>query len=100
MTYGEFENRLFVALVDATDAKQRGQCEALQVAETVLPGASEQWVRDAVQVYDQRGYLGPAISRGLDGTIRLMISGEGRKAAERLRAQIAGTEHVRPKAEP
>jgi hypothetical protein len=99
MTYSEFENRLLIGLVDATGATQRGQCEARQVAETVLPGAREQWVGDAVQVYDQQGYLGPAISRGLDGTIRLMISGEGRKAAERLRAQIAGTEQLRPKKE-
>ena len=91
MTYSDFEKRLFIALVDTADATQRGQCEALHVAETLLPGVKGQWVGDAVRGYEQLGYLGPAISRGLNGTTGLMISGEGRKAAESLRAEIAGT---------
>jgi hypothetical protein len=86
MTYSEFEERLLVALVDAADATERGQVGAHGVAETVLPGAREQWVQDAVRAYEVHGYLGP-VSRGLDGSINLMISGDGRRAADRLRGQ-------------
>jgi len=96
MTYSDFERRLLMALVDAADASERGQCEALDVAETVLPQVKDQWVSDAVRSYEQRGYIGP-ISRPLDGRIFLMISGEGRKAAESLKAQIAAAQQPRPK---
>jgi hypothetical protein len=36
MTYRDFEILLLLALVDAADASDRGQCEAFQVAETVF----------------------------------------------------------------
>ena len=62
MTYSNFEIRLLMALVDSADASERGQCEAFEVAETVLPQVKDQWVTDAVRYYEQRGYIGP-ISR-------------------------------------
>jgi hypothetical protein len=86
MTYNEFEHRLLPALAEAADQSPRGQCEARQVAETVLPGVKEHWVADAVRNYEQQGYLGPAIGRYMDGTIVLSISGNGRKAADKQRA--------------
>jgi hypothetical protein len=91
MTYGEFEIRFLLALVDAADAAELGQCEAFQIAEIVLPQVNEQWVRDAVRGYEQRKYLGHVVrSLGADAsTITLMIAGEGRKAAEAVKAQIA-----------
>jgi hypothetical protein len=96
MTYSDFEIRLLMALVDSADASERGQCEAFDVAETVLPQANDQWVSDAVRSYEQRGYIGP-ISRPLERRIVLMISGEGRKAAENLKAQIAAAQQPRTK---
>jgi hypothetical protein len=82
MTYSNFEVLLLLALVDAADASERGQCEALSVAQTVLPQAKPQWVSDAVQGYEKkRGYLGPV----------------SRKAAESLKAQIAAAQQPRPK---
>jgi hypothetical protein len=84
MTYSEFEERLLVALADGADATERGQVAAHRVAETVFPGVRDQWVNDAVQAYEVHGYLGP-VSRGLDGSINLMLSGGGRRAADRLR---------------
>jgi hypothetical protein len=95
--YTEFELRFLLALVDAADAAERGQCEAFQVARAVLPQVKEQWVRDAVRSYEQQGYLGPAISRPLDGRIILTISGKARKATESLRAEIAATQQPKPK---
>ena len=92
MTYSEFDVRLLLALVDAADATEGGQCEAFQVAETVLPQVKDQWVRDAVRGYEQHGYLGPAVSRPLDRRIILTISGEARKAAESLRARQAAAQ--------
>ena len=96
MTYRDFEIRLLMALVDSADASERGQCEAFDVAETVLPRVKDQWVSDAVRSYEQRGYIG-LISRPLEGRIVLTISGEGRKAAESLKAQIAVAQQPRPK---
>ena len=49
MTYSDFEIRLLMALVDSADASERGQCEAFDVAESVLPQVKDQWVSDAVQ---------------------------------------------------
>jgi hypothetical protein len=95
--YTEFELRFLLALVDAADAAERGQCEAFQVARAVLPQVKEQWVRDAGRSYEQQGYLGPAISRPLDGRIILTISGKARKATESLRAEIAATQQPKPK---
>jgi hypothetical protein len=80
----------------AADASERGQCEASGVAKTVLPQVKDQWVTDAVQSYEQRGYIG-MISRPLDGRIVLTISGEGRKSAESLKAQTAAAQQPRPK---
>jgi hypothetical protein len=97
LTYSEFEVRLLLALVDAADATDRGQCEAFQVAQTILPQVKDQWVRDAAQSYEQKGYLGPAISRPLDGRIILTISGEARKAAEALNAQVVAAQQPKPK---
>ncbi len=57
MTYSEFEIRLLLALVEGAEASDRGQCNATLVAETVLPHAEEQWVSDAVQVYERRRLL-------------------------------------------
>ncbi len=96
MTYSEFEVRLLLALVDAADATERGQCNALQVAKTVLPQVQDQWVRDAVRNYEQKGCLG-LISRSVEGGINLTISGEARKAAESLRAQMTEAAQPRPK---
>jgi hypothetical protein len=96
MTYSDFEIRLLMALVDSADASERGQCEAFDVAETVLPQVKDQWVSDAVRSYKQRGYIG-LISRPLERRIVLTISGEGRKAAESLKAQIAVAQQPRPK---
>lgn len=84
-TYSEFEIRLLPALVEAAEPSGRGQCEALEVAETVSPGVKEQWMRDAVGSYEQEGYLG-VVSRPLDGTIGLTVSGKGGKEAERRKA--------------
>ena len=97
MTYSEFEIRLLLALVDAADATDHGQCEAFEVAQTVLPQAKEQWVRNAVQSYEQQHYLGPAISRPLDGRIILTISGDARKATESLKAQIVAAQQPKRK---
>jgi hypothetical protein len=98
MTYSEFEIRLLLALVDAADATERGQCEAFQVAQTVLPQVKEQWVRDAVRSYEQKGYLGPTMSRQLGGgKIILTISGEARKITENLKAQTAAAQQPKPK---
>jgi hypothetical protein len=96
MTYSDFEIRLLMAIVDSADASERGQCEAFDVAETVLPQVKDQWVSDAVRSYEQRGYIG-LISRPLERRIVLTISGEGRKAAESLKAQIAVPQQPRPK---
>ena len=96
MTYSNFEIRLLMALVDSADASERGQCEAFEVAETVLPQVKDQWVSDAVRSYEQGGYIG-LISRPLERRIVLTISGEGRKAAESLKAQIAVAQQPRPK---
>jgi len=52
---------------------------------------------DAVRSYEQQGYLGPAISRPLDGRIILMVSGEARKATENLKAQIAAAQQPKRK---
>ena len=87
MTYAEFEPRLLVALVDAADLDSRGRCEAFAVAETILPRVAEKWVRDAVGSLQQQGCLGNVIRPLGESSISLDISGEGRKAAERLRAQ-------------
>jgi hypothetical protein len=95
MTYSDFEIRLLMALVDSADASERGQCEAFDVAETVLPQVKDQWVSGAVRSYEQRGYIG-LISRPLERRIVLTISGEGRKAAESLKAQIAVAQQPRP----
>jgi hypothetical protein len=96
MDYREFEIRLLVALVDAADVTERGQCEAFRVAQAVLPQVKEQWVRDAVDSYEKQGYLG-LVSRPLDGQIILMISGEARKATESLKAQIAAAQQPKRK---
>jgi hypothetical protein len=96
MTYSNFEIRLLMALVDSADASERGQCEAFEVAETVLPQVKDQWVSDAVRSYEQGGYI-VLISRPLERRIVLTISGEGRKAAESLKAQIAVAQQPRPK---
>jgi hypothetical protein len=86
MTYSEFEKGLLIALADAANATARGQVGAHPVAETVFPGVQDQWVKDAVRAYEEDGYLGP-ISRRLDGSIHLMLSGDGRREADRLRSQ-------------
>jgi len=96
MTYSEFETRLFLALVDASDATERGQCEAFEVAKTVWSQAPDQWVRDAVMIYEQKGYTG-LISRPVEGGISLTVSGNGRSAADNLRAQIAEATKIRNK---
>jgi hypothetical protein len=93
----EFEIRFLLALVDAADAAERGQCEAFEVTQAVLPQVKEQWVRDAVRSYQQQGYLGPVGSRPLDGRIILTISAEARKATESLKAQIAATQQPKPR---
>ena len=49
MTYSDFEILLLMALFDSADASERGQCEAFDVAETVLPQVKDQWVSDAVR---------------------------------------------------
>jgi hypothetical protein len=99
MTYTEFEMQFLVALVDAADSTERGQCEAFSVAETVLPGVDERWVRDAVNRFDQEKYFDPVIKElGPEGKILMMISGEGRKAADRVKAERAGaSQPPRPK---
>jgi DNA-binding MarR family transcriptional regulator len=97
MSYSDFEIRLLIALVDSADASERGQCEAFDVAETVLPQVNDQWVSDAVRSYEQRGYIG-LISRPLERRlVFLTISSESRKAAESLKAQIAVAQQPRPK---
>jgi hypothetical protein len=53
-------------------------------------------VSDAVENYEKRGYIG-LISRPIQGPIILTISGEGRKAAESLKAQIAAAQQPKPK---
>lgn len=89
MTYSEFETRLFLALVDASGATNHEQCSAFEVANTVLPQAPDQWVRNAVKVYENNGWLNN-ISRPVEHGIYLTISGNGRRAVDNLRAQIAG----------
>jgi hypothetical protein len=94
MTYLNFESLFLLAIVDAADASDRGQCEAFGLTETVLSEVSERWVRDAVLSYEQRNYLGP-VSRPLSKHIGLQISGEARKTAEILRAAIAADQQPR-----
>jgi hypothetical protein len=95
MNYTQFAEKFLVALVDAADATQHGQCDALQVAKTVLPQVSDQqvidrWARDAVREYKQQGYLG-LISQPVQGGITLTISGRGRREAERLQGGHGGS---------
>jgi hypothetical protein len=87
---------LLLALVDAADSTERGSCEAGSVAETVLSDVSEKWVSDAVRTFEERKYLGLVV-RPQAGGIVLMISGDGRKAADSLRAQMATAQQPQPK---
>jgi hypothetical protein len=89
MTYHAFENLLLLALLDAADASDHGLCEAFRAAGTVLPQVKDQWVRDAVRSYEQRNYLRIIFRPLEERLIHLQISGEARKAAERLRAEKA-----------
>jgi hypothetical protein len=73
-----------------------GRCGASEVAETALPQVKAEWVSDAVRGYEQQKYVGPVI-RPLEGGIILMISGEGREAADSLRAHIAAAQQPRSK---
>jgi hypothetical protein len=95
MNYTQFAEKFLVALVDAADATQRGQCDALQVAKAFLPQVIDQqvidqWARDAVREYEQQRYVGP-ISRPVEGGIILKILGRGRREAERLQGGHGGS---------
>jgi hypothetical protein len=98
MTYHEFETRFLPVLVDAADSTERGRCEAFSLARTFWPQVKEQWVRDAVRSYEQRGYLGPHITRSISPVeLIVTISGEGRKAAESLKALMVAAQQPKLK---
>lgn len=86
MSYSDFENRLLLAFAAA--AADGSHIDAFTVAETVgsvvEPEVNEQLVRDAVRSFEQQGYF-HSVVRGQRGSISMMITAEGRKAAERLK---------------
>jgi hypothetical protein len=85
MTYSQFEDELLVALVTAADAAPRGQVEVMEVARTVSPDASKQWIRSAVQKFEDYGWA-DNVSRAMPppNDIILTITGDGRRRAEEL----------------
>lgn len=89
MTYTEFEDRLLVAVVDAVDAdpcNTIGHCEAMKAAKTVWPEVRRLWVIDAVEALARKGYF-----REIDrsGQLPVNITGEARRAADKLRPSLA-----------
>jgi hypothetical protein len=85
MIYSEFEDVFLLALVDGADANGRGQCDAFKVVRSVLPEVGDEWVYSAVDRYDQQGYVGLRHS-ALSGEIILTMSGNARRAADRVKA--------------
>lgn len=93
MSYSEFCDRLLVAIMlqaDATlkaDPNSLGIVDPFRVADTsglrVQKHQQKQWISDAVETFETRGWVCNVV-RPLSGDeILLMITGEGRKQAER-----------------
>jgi hypothetical protein len=89
MTYSQFEDELLVASVQTADAaiaanpNSHGQVDASTVAESVLPGVSERWVRDAVKSFESNGWVYNVVVP-LSGGVVFMVTGPGRRKAESL----------------
>jgi len=94
LTYVEFKGLLFIAIADAADADTRGQVDIFPTADKIFLDVKEQWVSDAVTSYETQRLvfnvsrrLGPP--RQGTGGIALMITGEGREQAGRLKGKSA-----------
>lgn len=94
MTFSEFEIHLFLALVEACNASNQGQCEAYSIAQTIFPAAKSQWIVHAVNNFENKGWLGSVALR--HRRIILMISDEGWQAADCIQVYMAEAQRPRP----
>lgn len=90
MNYNQFQfaDDLLLGIVEAADANSRGQVDVSSVANNILPQVNEQWVRDAVREFRDKGYFGNLIDP-LSGAILCDITGTARRAANTIKAQRA-----------
>lgn len=88
MSYSQFADDLLLGIVEAVDANPRGQADVSSVASNITPRPNEQWVRDAVQEFQDRGYFNN-LSRPLSGAILCDVTGAARRAAEAIKVQRA-----------
>jgi hypothetical protein len=87
MTYTQFENEFLAASASAADSapatnpNSLGQIDGFALAEAVLPGVNEQWVRSAVRNFERHGWASNVIEPN-SGGIWFMMTGEGRRKAD------------------
>jgi hypothetical protein len=93
MTYSEFENALFLAIVEASDygaagGNSKGQVEVFEAAEHAGLERKENWISGAVTDFESQGFVFNVV-RPLGHPLRtlLMVTAEGRKHAEFIRSR-------------
>jgi hypothetical protein len=91
VSYSQFEGELLIKTVEAADANPRGQVDMVAVAASVLQGVNENWIWSAVRAYEGANLV-YNVSRPLQGPIVLMVTGEGRRRADAVKATIEQTQ--------
>jgi hypothetical protein len=87
--YGQYENRVLLAISEAErrggTTTRGGQVEVFEAVALAGLHVNEQWIDDAVQNFDRKGWVTNVSSPiGRPARTILMMTGEGRKEAERL----------------
>jgi hypothetical protein len=87
-TYSEYENALFLAIIEAeaygaAGANSKGQVDVFEAAREAGLDLKENWARDAVRSFEDCGWVWNVVRPIGPSTIFLMVTSEGRKEAER-----------------
>jgi hypothetical protein len=89
LSYAEYENAVLLAISEAETSRKTttraGQVEIFEAVKQAGLEPNEQWTKDAVRTFERKGWV-TNVSRPLGQPVRtiLMLTGEGRKEAERL----------------
>jgi hypothetical protein len=88
-SYSEYETAVLLAISEAESrggtTTRAGQVEVFEAVEQAGLEPNEQWTSDAVRTFERNGWV-MNVSRPLGRPVRtiLMLTGEGRKEAEKL----------------
>ena len=93
LTYSQFEDKLFSAIVEAAEygaagGNTKGQVEVFEAAEHAGLERKENWISDAVTSFENQGFVFNVV-RPLSHPLRtiVMVTAQGRKQAEFLHSR-------------